>query len=100
MSTLSILHRDIKLTNIFIGKNSSHSHRLYIIDVRFVIFVDAKGDCKGDENFANHSIDDFQSHCVNPVGDFGLATSSLAAVDPSDVSPHVITPEADMTLGM
>jgi hypothetical protein len=35
----------------------------------------------------------------NLVGDFGLATSSLAAVDPSDVSPHVIAPEADMTLG-
>ena len=33
------------------------------------------------------------------MGDFGLATSSLAAVDPSDVSPHVIAPEADMTLG-
>ncbi|PFH46932.1 hypothetical protein AMATHDRAFT_7250 [Amanita thiersii Skay4041] len=57
MSTLGILHRDIKLTNIF---------------------IDAKGDCK--------------------VGDFGLATSSLAAVDPSDVSPHVVTPDADMTL--
>ncbi|KAG6864912.1 hypothetical protein C0991_006441 [Blastosporella zonata] len=56
MSTLSILHRDIKLTNIF---------------------IDAKGDCK--------------------VGDFGLATSSLAAVDPSDVSPKAITTE-DMTL--
>ena len=24
------------------------------------------------------------------VGDFGLATSSLAAVDPSDVSPHAV----------
>lgn len=34
-----------------------------------------------------------------PVGDFGLATSSLAAVDPSDVSPHVVAMEADMTLG-
>ncbi|KAG6906507.1 hypothetical protein DXG01_013561 [Tephrocybe rancida] len=56
MSTLSILHRDIKLTNIF---------------------IDAKGDCK--------------------VGDFGLATSSLAAVDPSDVSPKAIATE-DMTL--
>ncbi|GLB36853.1 putative anticodon binding domain of tRNAs [Lyophyllum shimeji] len=56
MSTLSILHRDIKLTNIF---------------------IDAKGDCK--------------------VGDFGLATSSLAAVDPSDVSPKAI-PTEDMTL--
>lgn len=33
------------------------------------------------------------------VGDFGLATSSLAAVDPSDVSPHTIAMEADMTLG-
>ncbi|KAF9445879.1 Serine/threonine-protein kinase [Macrolepiota fuliginosa MF-IS2] len=57
MSTLGILHRDIKLTNIF---------------------IDAKGDCK--------------------VGDFGLATSSLAAVDPSDVSRQYIYPEADMTL--
>jgi hypothetical protein len=34
------------------------------------------------------------------VGDFGLATSSLAAVDPSDVSPVLVTPDADMTLGM
>ncbi|KIJ97967.1 hypothetical protein K443DRAFT_104703 [Laccaria amethystina LaAM-08-1] len=57
MSTLGILHRDIKLTNIFIGKLTSHS-----------------------------------------FGDFGLATSSLAAVDPSDVSHHATTLEADMTL--
>ncbi|KIK54868.1 hypothetical protein GYMLUDRAFT_206162 [Collybiopsis luxurians FD-317 M1] len=57
MSSLGILHRDIKLTNIF---------------------IDGNGDCK--------------------VGDFGLATSSLAAVDPSDVAPRVITPQADMTL--
>ncbi|TFK38831.1 hypothetical protein BDQ12DRAFT_605427 [Crucibulum laeve] len=64
MSTLGILHRDIKLTNIFIGSFRRH--------------LDAKGDCK--------------------VGDFGLATSSLAAVDPSDVSPHVVAPDADMTL--
>ena len=34
------------------------------------------------------------------VGDFGLATSSLAAVDPSDVSPHAVALEADMTLGI
>lgn len=32
------------------------------------------------------------------VGDFGLATSSLAAVDPSDLSLHVST-DTDMTLG-
>ena len=32
------------------------------------------------------------------VGDFGLATSSLAAVDPSDVSPHAVVLEADMLL--
>ncbi|KAF8186819.1 hypothetical protein BJ912DRAFT_1022739 [Pholiota molesta] len=57
MSTLNILHRDIKLTNIF---------------------IDAKGDCK--------------------VGDFGLATSSLAAVDPSDVASPAVIMEADMTL--
>ncbi|KXN81004.1 Serine/threonine-protein kinase gcn2 [Leucoagaricus sp. SymC.cos] len=57
MSTLGILHRDIKLTNIF---------------------IDANGDCK--------------------VGDFGLATSSLAAVDPSDVSRHPNYTDADMTL--
>lgn len=56
MSSLGILHRDIKLTNIF---------------------IDGKGDCK--------------------VGDFGLATSSLAAVDPSDVSAAP-TNDADMTL--
>ncbi|KAI9060398.1 Serine/threonine-protein kinase [Trametes sanguinea] len=56
MSSLGILHRDIKLTNIF---------------------IDGKGDCK--------------------VGDFGLATSSLAAVDPSDVAPNIARHE-EMTL--
>lgn len=56
MSSMNILHRDIKLTNIF---------------------IDGKGDCK--------------------IGDFGLATSALAVVDPTD---FVQTPaiEADMTL--
>ena len=34
------------------------------------------------------------------VGDFGLATTSLATVDPSDLSPHAVPTEADMTLGM
>lgn len=58
MSSLGILHRDIKLTNIF---------------------IDGKGDCK--------------------VGDFGLATSSLAvAVEPSELAPHTITVDAEMTL--
>lgn len=58
MSSLGILHRDIKLTNIF---------------------IDGKGDCK--------------------VGDFGLATSSLAAValEPSE-STLTVTHDTDMTL--
>lgn len=33
------------------------------------------------------------------VGDFGLATSSLLEVDPSDVSPGVAALKSDMTLG-
>ncbi|KAH9956146.1 hypothetical protein BC827DRAFT_1139950 [Russula dissimulans] len=58
MSSLGILHRDIKLTNIF---------------------IDGKGDCK--------------------VGDFGLATSSLAgAVEPSELASHAITADAELTL--
>ncbi|KAG9310494.1 hypothetical protein JVU11DRAFT_9640, partial [Chiua virens] len=57
MGSMGILHRDIKLTNIF---------------------IDGKGDCK--------------------VGDFGLATSSLAAVDPSDLSPQVSQSDSDFTL--
>ncbi|KAF9218926.1 Serine/threonine-protein kinase [Gyrodon lividus] len=57
MGSMGILHRDIKLTNIF---------------------IDGKGDCK--------------------VGDFGLATSSLAAVDPSDLSPQVTHSDSDLTL--
>ncbi|KAF8920390.1 hypothetical protein CPB85DRAFT_1429191 [Mucidula mucida] len=74
MSTLGILHRDIKLTNIFIG-----NHLVCLISELVLTYLeDAKGDCK--------------------VGDFGLATSSLAAVDPSDVSPRVVLQEADMTL--
>ncbi|KAJ7749951.1 hypothetical protein B0H16DRAFT_1675473 [Mycena metata] len=58
MSSLGILHRDIKLTNIF---------------------IDAKGDCK--------------------VGDFGLATSNLAALEPSHHSPHpTVVSDSEMTL--
>ncbi|KAJ7101250.1 kinase-like domain-containing protein [Mycena belliarum] len=57
MSSLGILHRDIKLTNIF---------------------IDAKGDCK--------------------VGDFGLATSNLTAVEPSHHPPAPIIPDSEMTL--
>ena len=34
------------------------------------------------------------------VGDFGLATTSLATVDPSELSPHAVPTEADMTLGV
>ncbi|EJC97866.1 uncharacterized protein FOMMEDRAFT_143407 [Fomitiporia mediterranea MF3/22] len=58
MASLGILHRDIKLTNIF---------------------IDSSGNCK--------------------VGDFGLATSSLAAVDPSELSPMPgVKFSGDMTL--
>ena len=35
------------------------------------------------------------------VGDFGLATSSLAAaVEPSELAPNTITADAEMTLGL
>ncbi|KAJ7702683.1 kinase-like domain-containing protein [Mycena rosella] len=57
MSSLGILHRDIKLTNIF---------------------IDAKGDCK--------------------VGDFGLATSNLSAVEPSHHPPPAVVSDSEMTL--
>lgn len=58
---------------------------------------DGKGDCKGKKGIVEvYGLNDLT---IVAVGDFGLATSSLAAVDPSDVSPHVVTPEADMTLG-
>jgi len=33
------------------------------------------------------------------VGDFGLATSSLAAVEPSELVPHAIVADSEMTLG-
>jgi hypothetical protein len=59
--------------------------------------VDGKGDCKGNTHLG---IFLYLSLTCYSVGDFGLATSSLAAVDPSDVSPRVVAPEADMTLGM
>jgi len=76
MSTLGILHRDIKLKNIF---------------------IDAKGDCKGEPSPPLKDIVCWLKK--HKVGDFGLATSSLAAVDPSDVSPYVVALDADMTLG-
>ncbi|KAH9846907.1 Serine/threonine-protein kinase [Lenzites betulinus] len=50
---------------------------VHMSSLGIVLSVDGKGDCK--------------------VGDFGLATSSLAAVDPSDVAPS-ITRHEDMTL--
>jgi len=38
---------------------------------------------------------------LHEVGDFGLATSSLAAaVEPSGLVPHTITADAEMTLGL
>lgn len=33
------------------------------------------------------------------VGDFGLATSALAAVDPSNLAPRSVALDQDMTLG-
>jgi hypothetical protein len=59
---------------------------------------DGKGDCKGSFLFSSKFSKCIFMECA--VGDFGLATSSLAAVDPSDVSPVLVTPDADMTLGM
>ncbi|EJD34852.1 kinase-like protein [Auricularia subglabra TFB-10046 SS5] len=59
MSSLGIIHRDIKLSNVF---------------------IDAKGDAK--------------------VGDFGLATSSIADVAPSDMPAGVVTdPEMTKDVG-
>ncbi|KAG8905299.1 hypothetical protein FRB99_000272 [Tulasnella sp. 403] len=59
IASLGIIHRDIKLTNIFIG---------------------GSGDVK--------------------IGDFGLATSSLAGIDPSDVSKPALQPNLEMTYGV
>ena len=40
------------------------------------------------------------SNGLSEVGDFGLATSSLAAaVEPSELAPPAITADAEMTLG-
>jgi hypothetical protein len=88
------LHRDIKLTNIFIGES-------YMLSCEakatiYVIVIDGKGDCKG-KHIVHSEYLKYLTYCA--VGDFGLATSSLAAVDPSDVSPILVTPDADMTLG-
>ncbi|KIO29721.1 hypothetical protein M407DRAFT_226587 [Tulasnella calospora MUT 4182] len=59
IASLGIIHRDIKLTNIFIGAN---------------------GDVK--------------------IGDFGLATSSLAGIDPSDLSKTAFQPNLEITYGV
>ncbi|KAK0477848.1 kinase-like domain-containing protein [Armillaria novae-zelandiae] len=57
------------------GRSGAHIYR----DIKLAnIFIDTKGNCK--------------------VGNFGLATSSLTAVDPSDVSSRVVAQETDMTL--
>ncbi|KAG8989771.1 hypothetical protein FRB90_002076, partial [Tulasnella sp. 427] len=58
IASLGIIHRDVKLTNIFIGAN---------------------GDVK--------------------IGDFGLATSSLAGIDPSDLSKTAFQPNLEITYG-
>lgn len=93
MSTLGILHRDIKLTNIFIGSFCT----LFALALRRPFtFQTPRATVKACFS-SRYQIPVLTSGWI--VGDFGLATSSLAAVDPSDVSLHVIAPEADMTLG-
>ena len=70
------LHRDIKLTNIFIGSQFITLGGLGDAELHF---LDSNKNCK--------------------VGDFGLATSSLAAVDPSELSsPMPGSNFSDMTL--
>ncbi|KAF9561509.1 other/PEK/GCN2 protein kinase [Agrocybe pediades] len=81
MSTLNILHRDIKLNNIFIG--GLHVF-VFLLAFTHKFILDMKGDCK--------------------VGDFGLATSSLAAVEPSDISDqtlmdNIVAPEMTLEVG-
>ncbi|KAJ7121645.1 hypothetical protein C8R44DRAFT_622641 [Mycena epipterygia] len=75
MSSSGILHRDIKLTNIFIGK------RLVCYLIRKCPHFhpqDAKGDCK--------------------IGDFGLATSNLSALEPVHPPHALVVSDSEMTL--
>lgn len=46
-----------------------------------------------------HPLSIYIANCV-PVGDFGLATSSLAAIEPISGNLNVTSPDADMTLGL
>ncbi|KAI0300075.1 hypothetical protein B0F90DRAFT_1817684 [Multifurca ochricompacta] len=93
MSSLGILHRDIKLTNIFIGAKECLRHP-HCPDpcIRWK---------RGLQRQAPQSA--MATACadkLSEVGDFGLATSSLAAaVEPSGLAPHAITADAEMTLG-
>jgi len=61
-----------------------------------------KGDCKGEHIVCNTLTISY--FCIQSVGDFGLATSSLAAVEPADVSETTLVVNnlitQDMTLGM
>jgi len=89
------LHRDVKLTNIFIGESFillCPRKDLQLNHVRW------QGRLQRFVRLSSKFSKCVLMGCV--VGDFGLATSSLAAVDPSDVSPVLVTPDADMTLGM
>jgi len=91
MSTLGILHRDIKLTNIFIGESISSStsnmtQSIHRRERRLQRFLISTTLCSSSNGFVL-------------VGDFGLATSALAEVDPSALALKNVMLEPDMTLG-
>lgn len=62
------------------------------------MFSDSREDAKGDCKSVSTTVSGILPYWFESVGDFGLATSSLAAVDPTDKSPHIGLLD-DLTLG-